>query len=136
LLVSNSENIERSLLNADLVIGSLLIPGARAKKVITRRMVSSMPKGSVIVDVAIDQGGCAETSHPTTMEDPVFSVDGVIHYCVTNMPGSVARTSAFALTNATCPYVDKLANLGVVEALREDTALQKGLNVFEGKLTN
>jgi alanine dehydrogenase len=136
LLVSNSENIERSLLNADLVVGSLLIPGARAKKVITRRMVSSMPKGSVIVDVAIDQGGCVETSHPTTMENPVFSVDGVIHYCVTNMPGSVARTSAFALTNATFPFVGKLADLGVVEALRQDPALQKGLNVYQGKLTN
>jgi alanine dehydrogenase len=99
-------------------------------------MVSSMPKGSVIVDVAIDQGGCVETSHPTTMENPVFSVDGVIHYCVTNMPGSVARTSAFALTNATFPFVGKLSDLGVVEALRQDPALQKGLNVYEGKLTN
>ncbi len=136
LLVSNSENIENAVLNADLVIGALLVPGSKAKKVVTRDMVSRMKKGSVIVDVAIDQGGCFETSRPTTFDNPVFMIDGVIHYCVTNMPGSVARTSTFALTNATCPYMVKLANLGYKVAMREDIALRKGLNVFEGKLTN
>jgi alanine dehydrogenase len=136
LLVSNTENVENSIINADLVIGAVLIPGARAKKVITRSMVSRMKKGSVIVDVAIDQGGCVETSVPTTFDNPVFTVDGVVHYCVANMPGSVARTSTFALTNVTTPYAVKLANLGYKEAVREDLHLRKGLNVFEGKLTN
>jgi alanine dehydrogenase len=116
LLVSNSENIENAVLGADLVIGALLIPGARARKVVTRNMVSRMKKGSVIVDVAIDQGGSVETSVPTTFDKPVFTVDGVIHYCVANMPGSVARTSTFALTNVTCPYAMKLANAGYKEA--------------------
>jgi alanine dehydrogenase len=136
LLVSNTENIENAALNADLLIGGLLIPGAKAKKVISRKIVSRMKKGSVIVDVAIDQGGCVETSVPTTFDKPIFLVDGVIHYCVANMPGSVARTSAYALTNSTCPYAIKLANLGCKEALREDLSLRKGLNIFKGKLTN
>jgi len=136
LLVSDTENIENSVINADLVIGAVLVPGARAKKLVTRSMVSRMKKGSVIVDVAIDQGGCIETSVPTTFDNPVFTIDGVIHYCVTNMPGSVARTSALALTSATAPYAVKLANLGYREALRRDVALRKGLNVFEGKLIN
>jgi alanine dehydrogenase len=136
LLVSNTENVENAALNADLLVGSLLVPGAKAKKVITRQMVSRMKKGSVIVDVAIDQGGCVETSQATTFDKPVFMVDGVIHYCVANMPGSVARTSAYALTNSTSPYAIKLANLGCKEALRENLPLRKGLNVFKGKLTN
>lgn len=136
LLMSNEENIENAVLGADLVVGSLLVPGAQTKKVITRKMVSAMKKGSVIVDVAIDQGGCAETSVATTPDNPVYTVDGVIHYCVTNMPGSVARTSTFALTNATYPLVLKLANRGYEEALRDDITLRRGLNVLAGKLTN
>jgi alanine dehydrogenase len=136
LLASNSENIEKAVIDSDLVIGSLLIPGAKARKVITRNMISRMRKGSVIVDVAIDQGGCAETSHPTTFEHPVFAVEGIIHYCVANMPGCVARTSTFALANATFPYILKLADLGYIEALNRDIPLRKGLNVFKGKLTN
>ncbi len=136
LLVSNTENIENSVIDADIVIGGLLIPGARASKLLTRSMISKMRKGSVIVDVAIDQGGCVETSLPTTFASPTFVVDGIIHYCVTNIPSCVARTSSFALTNATFPYVLKLASLGLQEALRQDPALRKGLNVFRGKLTN
>ena len=136
LLVSNTHNVEEAVAEADLVIGALLIPGARAKKVITRSMVSRMRKGSVIVDVAIDQGGSAETSIPTTLDNPVFSVDGVIHYCVANMPSCVARTSAFALTNVTFPYVLKLANLGYAAALEQDLSLRRGLNVYKGKLTS
>ena len=136
LLVSNAENVEASAMNSDLLVGALLVAGARAKKAITRETVSRMKKGSVIVDVAIDQGGCVETSVPTTFDKPVFSVDGVIHYCVANMPGGVARTSTFALTNATAPYALKLSNLGYKEALRDDLALRKGLSVFEGKLTS
>lgn len=136
LLVSNTQNIENALINADLVIGALLVPGARTKKVITKSMVGQMKKGSVLVDVAIDQGGCAETSVPTTFDSPTYSVDGVIHYCVANIPGSVARTSTFALTNATCPYIVELANLGCKEAARRDNSLERGINVFEGVLTN
>jgi len=136
LLVSNSENIEKSVVEADLVIGSLLIPGARAKKIITRNMISRMRKGSVVVDVAIDQGGCVETSHPTTFENPIFIVDGITQYCVANMPGCVSRTSTFALTNATFPYVLKLANMGLAKAMSQDIPLKKGLNLFKGRLTN
>jgi alanine dehydrogenase len=136
VLSSNLHNVEESVLAADLVIGGVLIPGAKAKKLVTREMISRMRKGSVMVDVAIDQGGCFETSHPTTFEAPVFSVEGVIQYCVANMPGCVARTSTFALTNATFPYVLKLANMGYEKALREDLSLRKGLNVFKGRLTN
>ncbi len=118
------------------MIGSLLIPGAKAKKVITRNMISRMRKGSVLVDVAIDQGGCIETSHPTTFENPVFTIDGVTHYCVANMPGCVSRTSTFALTNATFPYILKIANLGYAEAMKQDLSLKRGMNVFKGTLTN
>jgi alanine dehydrogenase len=136
LLSSSSHNIELSVMDADLVVGAVLIPGAKAKKLVTRAMISKMRKGSVMVDVAIDQGGCFETSHPTSFENPVFVVDGIIHYCVANMPGCVARTSTFALTNATFPYVLKLANMGYEKVLHEDISLRKGLNVFKGKLTN
>jgi alanine dehydrogenase len=136
LLVSNSENAENAAIGADLLVGALLVAGARARKVISRETVSRMKKGSVIVDVAIDQGGCVETSVATTFDRPVFQVNGVIHYCVANMPGSVARTSTFALTNATAPYILKIAGAGYKQALREDPALRKGLNVFEGKLTS
>lgn len=135
-LVSNAFNIEAAVTDADLVIGGFLIPGAKAKKLITREMISKMRKGSVLVDVAIDQGGCCEASMPTTHESPVFTVDGVTIYCVANMPGCVSRTSTFALTNATLPYIIKLANLGYKEALQQDAALRKGINVCRGKLVN
>ncbi len=133
-LASNPYNIEKAALEADLVIGAVLITGAKAPHLITRDMVSRMKKGSVIVDVSIDQGGCVETIRPTSHSDPVYEVDGVIHYGVTNMPGSVPRTSTFALTNATIPYVAKLANHGL-DALKKDNALAKGVNVFKGKIT-
>jgi alanine dehydrogenase len=136
LLASNSHNVEETVKNADLVIGAVLIPGAKAPKLVNRRIISEMRPGSVMVDVAIDQGGCFETSFPTSLADPVFIVDGVIQYCVPNLPGCVARTSTFALTNATFPYVLKLANMGHKEALTQDMSLRKGLNVFKGKLTN
>ena len=133
-LASNKSNIEASVAEADLVVGATLIPGAKAKKLVTRDMIARMRKGSVIVDVAVDQGGCCETTRPTTFEDPIFVIDGVIHYCVANMPGAVPRTSTFALTNATLPYVLKLADLGYEKALHRDASLRKGLNVFKGKL--
>ncbi len=133
-LASNIDNIEVSVADADLVIGAILIPGARAPHLVTRDMIAKMRKGSVIVDVAIDQGGCIETSVPTTFEKPTFTVDGVIHCCVANMPAAVSRTSTFALTNVTLPYVLKLADLGYEKALRMDDSLKKGLNVFKGKL--
>jgi len=133
-LASNIDNIEVSVADADLVIGAILIPGARAPHLVTRDMIGKMRKGSVIVDVAIDQGGCIETSVPTTFEKPTFTVDGVIHCCVANMPAAVSRTSTFALTNVTLPYVLKLADLGYEKALRTDDSLRKGLNVFKGKL--
>jgi alanine dehydrogenase len=136
LLSSNSDNIEHTVNHADVVIGGVLMPGAKARKLITRQMISKMRKGSVMVDVAIDQGGCFETSVPTTFDKPVFMVDGVIQYCVANMPSGVSRTSTFALTNANFLYTLKIANLGYKEALRKDIPLRKGLNVFKGKLTN
>ena len=119
---------------AELVIGAVLVPGAAAPKLVTRDMLKTMKRGSVLVDIAIDQGGCFETSHPTTHADPVFEVDGVIHYCVANMPGAVARTSAFALNNATLPFALKIANLGADEAMRRDPHLANGLNVSDGKI--
>jgi alanine dehydrogenase len=136
LMASNSVNIEQSVKIADVVIGGVLVPGAKARKLVTRNMISEMRRGSVMVDVAIDQGGCFETSKATCFDDPVFLVDGVIQYCVANMPGSVARTSTFALTNATLPYVLKLANAGYEKALSDDISLRKGLNVYKNKLTN
>jgi len=135
-LVSNSSNIESAVANADLVVGAVLIPGARAPQLVTKDMISKMRKGSVVVDVAVDQGGCIETTVPTSFDNPTFVVDGVIHYCVANMPSAVARTSTFALTSVTFPYVLKLANLGYQEALRFDISLCKGLNVCKGKVTN
>ncbi|MFD1611363.1 alanine dehydrogenase [Sphingomonas tabacisoli] len=120
--------------NAHLVIGAVLVPGAAAPKLVTREMVKTMKRGSVMVDIAIDQGGCFETSHATTHQDPVFEVDGVIHYCVANMPGAVARTSAFALNNATLPFALKLANLGAEAAMRADQHLANGLNVMRGEI--
>jgi alanine dehydrogenase len=118
------------------VIGGVLIPGATAPKIVTRAMVAKMKKGAVIVDVAIDQGGCVETAHPTSHSDPSFVVDGVVHYCVTNMPGAVPNTSTLALTNATFPYLLRMANLGVREALRQDAGLTEGLNIWMGVLTH
>jgi len=134
-LYSNAHAIEEAVLSADLVIGGVLVPGAAAPKLVTRDMVSKMKKGSVIVDVAIDQGGCFETSHPTTHADPTFVVDGVVHYCVANMPGAVARTSTFALNNATIVHAVALATKGWRQALRDDVHLKNGLNVCEGKVT-
>jgi alanine dehydrogenase len=119
---------------AELVIGAVLVPGAAAPKLVTRDMLKTMKRGSVLVDIAIDQGGCFETSHATTHADPVFEVDGIIHYCVANMPGAVARTSAFALNNATLPFALKIANLGAEEAMRRDPHLANGLNVSDGKI--
>jgi alanine dehydrogenase len=134
VLASNAATIEQTVAEADLVIGGLLIPGAKAKKVITKAMIAKMRRGSVIVDVAIDQGGCVEGAVATTHQNPVIDVDGVILCCVANLPGAVARTSTFALTNATFPYAERLANLGYKAALKADAALAKGLNVLEGKL--
>jgi len=135
LLMSSSLQIEESLKDADLVIGAVLIPGALAPKLITREMLGAMKESSVLVDVAIDQGGCAETSRPTTHDDPVYTVDGVIHYCVANMPGAVPITSTRALTNVTLPYAEEIADHGVVAAIRHDDALARGVNVVAGRIT-
>jgi alanine dehydrogenase len=126
--------IAGAVAKAELVIGAVLVPGAAAPKLVTREMLKTMKRGSVLVDIAIDQGGCFETSHPTTHADPVFEVDGIIHYCVANMPGAVARTSAFALNNATLPFALKIAKLGAEEAMRRDPHLANGLNVSDGKV--
>jgi len=134
-LMSSPENIRRLIKEADLVIGSVLIPGAKAPKLVTGDMVKTMKKGSVMVDVAIDQGGCFETSKVTTHQNPVFVVDGVIHYCVGNMPGAVAKTSTLALTNATLPYAVEIANKGWKRSMRENEEIRKGANVVEGKVT-
>jgi alanine dehydrogenase len=134
-LYSTTHSIEEAVLNADLVIGAVLLPGAEAPKLVTRDMVKKMKRGSVIVDVAIDQGGCFETSRPTSHSDPYYIEEGVVHYCVTNMPGAVARTSTFALNNATLPFIVTLANKGVKDALLSDAHLLNGLNVCHGKLT-
>ncbi len=131
---ASSAAIAAAVKNAHLVIGAVLVPGAAAPKLVTRAMLKTMKRGSVLVDIAIDQGGCFETSHPTTHDDPVFEVDGVIHYCVANMPGAVARTSAFALNNATLPFALKLANLGAEAAMAADPHLANGLNVSGGKI--
>lgn len=134
-LASNSEHIAKSAQHADLVIGGVLIPGASAPKLVTRPMVSRMKKGAVIVDVAIDQGGCIETAHPTTHSDPAYVVDGVVHYCVTNMPAAVPHTSTLALTNATFPYVIKLAQMGPAKAIQDDEGIREGVNTFRGHVT-
>jgi alanine dehydrogenase len=126
--------IANAVKEAELVIGAVLVPGAAAPKLVTREMLKTMKRGSVLVDIAIDQGGCFETSHATTHADPVYEVDGIIHYCVANMPGAVARTSAFALNNATLPFALKIASLGAKEAMRQDPDLANGLNVSGGKI--
>ena len=133
-LMSSEYNIREELRHADLVIGSVLIPGAKAPKIVTRDMLQLMEPGTVLVDVAIDQGGCFETSRPTTHEDPVYYVDGILHYCVANIPGAVPRTSTLALTNATLPYAIQLADKGWRRAAQENPELALGLNVVEGKV--
>jgi alanine dehydrogenase len=135
-LASNSYNVAHATREADLVIGAVLIPGTTAPRIVTRAMVAQMKKGAVIVDVAIDQGGCVETAKPTSHSDPSYLVDGVVHYCVTNMPGAVPNTSTLALTNATFSYVLRIANLGAREALRQDAGLAEGLNTWLGALTH
>jgi alanine dehydrogenase len=134
-VMSSTLQIESTIGDADVVIGAVLVPGALAPKLVTRDMLGGMKKGAVIVDVAIDQGGCVETARPTTHSDPVYEVDGVIHYCVANMPGGVPITSTKALTNATLPYVEAIAEHGLAEAVARDKALAKGVNVLEGRIT-
>lgn len=133
-LYSSTHNIETELPYTDLVIGAVLIPGAKAPHLITKEMLQLMKPGSVLVDVAIDQGGCFETSHPTTHADPVYTVDTIVHYCVANIPGAVPQTSTLALTNATLPYILELADKGWKEACKEDKSLYPGLNIIEGKI--
>jgi len=135
LLMSNQHNIEEEIKDADAVIGAVLIPGAKAPKLVTEEMTKKMKANSVIVDVAIDQGGCIATSKPTSHSDPVFKLHDVLHYCVTNMPGAFSRTSTFALTNATLPYGLEIANKGYKKAVKGNKALAKGLNVIDGKVT-
>ena len=134
-LHSNAHTIEQSVLDADLVVGGVLVPGAAAPKLVTRDMISRMKQGAVVVDVAIDQGGCFETSHATTHAEPTYVVDGVVHYCVANMPGALARTSTFALNNATIGHAVAIADKGWRKALRDDAHLRNGLNVCEGHVT-
>ena len=132
---SNAQSVEDAVLDADLVVGGVLVPGAAAPKLVTRSMISRMKKGAVVVDVAIDQGGCFETSHATTHADPTYVVDGVVHYCVANMPGAVARTSTFALNNATIGHAVALADKGWKQALKDNVHLKNGLNVANGQVT-
>ena len=133
-LVSSPRNIAAAVRRADVVIGSVLVKGAKAPRLVTREMVSTMKPGSVIVDVAVDQGGCIETTHPTSHSQPTFLVDGVLHYCVPNIPGAVPRTSTYGLSNATLPYAVKLANKGFLQAVRENAALAKGVNTYQGHI--
>jgi alanine dehydrogenase len=135
-LSSNETNIADAITTADAVIGAVLITGARAPRLITRDMLKTMLSGSVIVDVAVDQGGCVETTHPTTHSDPIYFVDGVLHYGVANMPGAVPRTSSFGLANATLRYIHRIADMGLHEALRSDPGLSKGLNTYKGAVTH
>ena len=134
-LFSTSEALESKLVAADVVVGAVLIPGAKAPKLVTRSMLGLMQPGSVLVDVAIDQGGCFETSRATSHRAPVYQLDGINHYCVANIPGAVARTSTFALTNATLPYIIELANKGAKRALLDNHGFLQGLNVHEGQVT-
>jgi len=136
LAISNRQQVEEAIAEADLVIGAVLIPGARAPNLVTREMLGLMNEGSVIVDVAIDQGGSFETSRPTTHSDPIFTVDGIVHYCVANIPGAVPITSTKGLVNVTLPYVERIARDGLANALRRDTALLRGVNVANGVVTH
>jgi alanine dehydrogenase len=135
LIASSPANIRRYLQEADLVVGAVLIPGATAPRLVTRDMLKIMKKGTVIVDVAIDQGGCIETARPTTHDDPIYEVDGIIHYCVANMPGAVSMTSTIALTNATLPYAIEIAEKGVKRAALENPEIAQGINIIDGKVT-
>ena len=135
-VASNTYEIERAIEDADLVIGAVLVPGAKAPKLVSRQMIASMRPGSVAVDIAIDQGGCFETSRATTHSDPTYVEEGVVHYCVANIPGAVARTSTLALTSATLPYLVKVATLGVRGAVAADPVLARGLSTLGGSLTN
>jgi len=134
-LASSAYMIHDAISNADLIVGAVLVPGAAAPMLVTRNMLKDVPNGAVIVDVAVDQGGCIETTHPTTHSNPTYYVEGVLHYCVANMPGAVPRTSTFALTNATLPYAVKLANLGFLDAIRSDSGLKAGVNTYAGHCT-
>jgi alanine dehydrogenase len=134
-LASSAYMIHDAISTADLIVGAVLVPGAAAPMLVTRNMLKDVPNGAVIVDVAVDQGGCIETTHPTTHSDPTYYVEGVLHYCVANMPGAVPRTSTFALTNATLPYALKLANKGFFEAIRSDNGLKEGVNTYAGHCT-
>ncbi len=134
-LISSPATIRRLIREADLVVGSVLIPGAKAPKLVTRDMLKTMKKGAVLVDVSIDQGGCFETSRVTTHKDPVYTIDGIIHYCVGNMPGAVAKTSTLALTNSTLPYAVEIANKGWKKAMKENLEIRKGANVIKGQVT-
>ncbi|HZE64692.1 MAG TPA: alanine dehydrogenase [Pyrinomonadaceae bacterium] len=134
-LASSAYMIHDAISNADLIIGAVLVPGASAPRLVTKNMLKDVPNGAVIVDVAVDQGGCIETTHPTTHSNPTYYVEGVLHYCVANMPGAVPRTSTFALTNATLPYAIKLANLGFLDAIRNDAGLKAGVNTYAGHCT-
>lgn len=135
-IYSTKDTIEEYVTQADLVVGAVLVTGAAAPKLVSRDMLRHMKKGSVLVDVAIDQGGCFESSRPTTHTDPIYIEDGVVHYCVTNMPGAVARTSTLALNNATLPFIGALAQAGAIQAMRDDVHLRNGLNVFQGQITH
>ena len=134
-LASSAYMIHDAIMLADLIVGAVLVPGAAAPKLVTRNMLKDVPNGAVIVDVAVDQGGCIETTHPTTHSNPTFYVEGVLHYCVANMPGAVPRTSTFALTNATLPYALKLANKGFLTAIAADPGLKAGVNTYDGHCT-
>lgn len=134
-LASSAYAIHGAISEADLIVGAVLVPGAAAPKLVTREMLKDVSKGSVIVDVAVDQGGCIETTHPTTHSNPTYYVEDVLHYCVANMPGAVPRTSTFALTNATLPYALRLANRGFLNAIQSDPGLKEGVNTYAGKLT-
>ena len=134
-LYSNRENIEEAVCTADLLIGSILLTGSKAPKLVTKEMIETMSEGSVVVDVSVDQGGCIETTRPTSHENPTFLYEGVIHYAVPNIPGIVARTSTYALTNVTFKYALQIANKGLEKAVRESVALARGLNVYQGKIT-
>ena len=130
------DNISEEIRRADIVIGAVLIPGGKTPVLITRAMLKTMSRGSVIVDVTVDQGGCLETTRPTTHDDPVYEVEGIIHYAVANMPGAYPRTSTLALTNATLPYIKTLANRGIEKSINEDPAIKTALNTFRGKIIN
>jgi alanine dehydrogenase len=134
-LASSAYMIHDAIQTADLIVGAVLVPGAAAPRLVTKNMLKDVPNGAVLVDVAVDQGGCVETTHPTTHSAPTYYVEGVLHYCVANMPGAVPRTSTFALTNATLPYALRLANNGLKAAVEKDAGLKEGVNTYAGKLT-